>query len=372
MADKEEKVIPEAEETKAETAAPVEEAKAEAVPAEEKKTKKEKKEKAPKAKKSGGKIAAIVIAAVLVLAVGGAALFSFLLGNQAVAAYKDGKYEEAYEKSQMAFFLNANDKDCINFCYITEVLYPEGHFYKASILADTVAMEEAKTRLASECPNLLLCKAGQIAVFGKYEIDATVENGQEDLEWVVMNVQDDGQGGKYATLVTKDIVGTPSGWNRGSSSNTKYSESNLNEWCETFYSEMTMSDAALDALVLKVKVVTGDDSISAKAYAPSKEELEKCLTGDLAQYLNATATVAASGAATEETGGNEEFTDEEEGGAEEIIEETANAITSYYVRNASADGIGGYTDGAYVNNLAANDKTIGTRVCINVKLGAAK
>ncbi len=369
MADKEEKVIPEAEEVKAENAAPAEEVKAEeAAPAEEKKEKKAKKEKAPKAKKKGGAVAAIVIVAVLVLAVGGAALFAFLSGNQAVAAYNDKKYEEAYEKSQFAFFLNAADKDCINFAYVSEVLYPAGDFYKAAGIADTITMEEANARLEKKCPHLKLCKEGQIAVFGKYETDATAENGQEELEWVVMDISDSGDGRKVAHLVTKDIVASPAGWNRGNSSNTKYSESNLNEWCSTFYSELTMSDAALDELVFKIGVKTGDDSVNAKAYAPSKEELEQYLTGDLAQYLNATATVAAEGSVAGDpaTGGEES----EEGAVGE--EEVAKLIVSYYVRNASADGIGGFTNGAYVNNLSATDKTIGTRVCINVNLGAAK
>lgn len=345
MADKEEKVVPEAEQ-----AAPV-------------------KEKKEKKKGKGGLIATIVIVAVLVLAIGGAALFAFLSGNQAVAAYKDKKYEEAYDKSQFAFFLNANDKDCINFCYINDVLYPNGDYYKAAGIADTIALEEAKTRLAEDCPLLQICKVGNVAVVGKYEKDATAENGQEDLEWIVASINDDGNGGKYATLITKDIVNSPEGWNRGSSANTKYSESNLNDWCQTFYSEMTMSDASLDAKILKVNVVTGDDKVAAKAYAPSKEELESLLTGDLAQYLKAESTVAAEGTAAGDaaTGGSEEGEEGEEG----EIEET-KLVTAYYVRNASADGIGGYKDGAYVNNLAANDKTVGTRVCINVKLGAAK
>lgn len=346
MADKEEKVIQEAEETKAEDAAPAEEVKAEeAVPTEEKKEKKAKKEKAPKAKKKGGAVAAIVIVAVLVLAVGGAALFAFLSGNQAVAAYKGKKYEDAYKKSQFALFLNAADKDCINFAYTTKVLYPAGDYYKAAAIADTITMEEAKARLDRNCPNLKLCKEGQIAVFGKYEIDGTAENGQEDLEWIVMDITDSGDGRKVALLVTKDIVASPEGWNRFNKDNTKYSESNLNDWCETFYNEFTMSDASLNEKIFKVGVKTGDDALNAKAYAPSKEELEANLTGDLAQYIKAEATVFATGA------------------------EVSN---SYYVRNASADGIGGYTDGTYVNNLSSTDKTIGTRVCINVNLGVAE
>ncbi len=374
MADLEEKVIPEAEEAKEETAAPAEEAKAEeAAPAEEKKEKKEKKEKAPKAKKKGGAVAVIVIALVLVLAAGGAALFAFLSGNQAVEAYKKKKYEDAYEKSKFAFFLNAADKDCIDFAYVSEVLYPEGNIYQAAEIADTIEMEEAKARLDENCPHLKLCKEGQIATFGKYETDATAENGQEALEWVVMDISETG-GRKVALLVTKDIVGTPGGWNR-SGSNTKYSESNLNEWCSTFYSELTMSDAALDAMVFKIGVKTGDDSVNAKAFAPSKEELEQYLTGDLAQYLNATSTIAAEGSLVDNStaGGSaegEEGEDLEEGAVGE--EEQAPKIVSYYVRNASADGIGGFTNGAYVNNLSATDKTIGTRVCINVNLGEAK
>jgi len=366
MADKEEKVIPEAEETKAENAAPAEEVKAEeAVPAEEKKEKKAKKEKAPKAKKKGGAVAVIVIAVVLVLAVGAAALVAFLFGNQAVAAYNDKKYEEAYEKSQLALFLNAADKECINFAYATEVLYPEGNYYKAATITESITMEEAKSRLEEKFPFLKLCKKGQIATFGKYEIDATAENGQEDLEWIVMDITDSGDGRKVAFLVTKDIVATPSGWNRGSADNTKYSESNLNEWCETFYNEFTMSDASLGEKIFKVGVKTGDDAINAKVFAPSKEELEACLTGDLAQYLKANATVAAEGSLAGDSAAGSE-----EGAVGE--EEAAKLITSYYVRNASADGIGGYTDGAYVNNLSSTDKTIGARVCINVNLGVAK
>lgn len=193
------------------------------------------------------------------------------------------------------------------------------------------------------------------------------ENGQENLEWIVLAINDDGQGGKYAVLLTKDIIASPSGWNRGSASNTKYSASNLNEWCNTFYNELTMTDASLGEKILKVKVDTGSDSIAAKVYAPSKEELEQYLTGDLAQYLNAVATTAAEGTVAS---GNTSTGSEEEEGA--VGEEVEKLITSYYVRNASDKGIGGYTEGKYVDNLSATDKSIGTRVIVNVALGTAK
>lgn len=358
MADIEEKVIPEAAEAKAEVAAPTEEMKAE-----ETKSAEEKKEKAPKGKKKGLPIG-VVLAAVLVLAVGGAALFAFICGNRAVAAYNDKKYEEAYENSHMAFFLNAADKECINFAYVSEVLYPAGDYYKAAALAENITMEEAKARLEKNCPLLKLCKKGQIVTFGKYETDADAGNGQEDLEWIVMDVADVGDGRKAAVLLTKDIIATPEGWNRGKNDNIKYSESNLNDWCTTlFYSEMMQANASLDERVFKVSVQTGDDSLKAKAYAPSKEELEKYLTGDLAPYLKAVATDAAKGSLSQENGAGEEGTGTG----------SASSIASYYVRNASVDGIGGYTTGGvYVNNLSASDKTIGARVCINVNLGAAE
>ena len=128
-----------------------------------------------------------------------------------------------------------------------------------------------------------------------------------------------------------------------------------------------MADASLGEKILKVKVDTGSDSIAAKVYAPSKEELEQYLTGDLAQYLNAVATPAAEGTVA---GGNTTTGGEEEEGA--VGEEVEKLITSYYVRNASDKGIGGYTEGKYVDNLSATDKSIGTRVIVNVALGTAK
>lgn len=380
MAEKE-KIAPEAEEVKAEETAAeevkAEETAAEAAPAEEKAETKEEKapveekapkaEKAPKEKKPAGKKLPIIIGAVVAVVIVALLVVTIVMGTMATGAYKKGDYAAAYKNSQLALFLASGDKDVIAEAYVTEVLCKEGKFFTAAEVLDKTGLsDEDKNEIYASEPELALCVPGQVVKFGKYETDNNAANGPEDLEWIVLDVVEE-NGQARALLMTKDVVGNPEGWNKYADGNTSYAESNLNDWCESdFYITFSMYDASLKEKILKIKVPTADSStgvdsgedVAVYAYAPAKEDLDKYLTGDLAQYIKASPTASAKAAGVTAYGKEQ--------------------IAQYYLRNAGnfennaqwAAGID--KSGAFSEGLSMSGSSTGARVCINVDLGSIK
>ncbi len=366
MAEKE-KTTPEAEEVKTEEAV-AEEVKAEQTPVEEvKEVKEEPKEekKAPKAKKGGAKTGIIIgiVAAVIIVA---ALVLTIVMGSMATTAYKNGDYAKAYSNSTMALFLAKGDKDVIAQAYVEKVLCKEGKYFTAAgILEKTSLSEEKKAKIYASDNALALCKEGQIVKFGKFETDNNAANGPEELEWIVLEVTKEG-GRARALIMTKDVVGNPGGWNKFTDGNTSYAMSNLNSWCEDFYINFTMYDASLKDKILKMRVSTADSStgvdsgedVEAYAYAPAKEDLDKYLTGDLAQYIKASPTDSAKAAGVTAYG--------------------KDRTSVYYLRNVGnvenntqwAAGID--KEGAFQEGLSMSGASTGARVCINVDLGEIK
>lgn len=358
MEDKE-KIVSEAEEVKTEAA---EEAKEAAPVAEEPKA-----EVKAEPKKKGGKLGIIIAAAVVAVVLVAGVVLAFLSGNQAITAFKGKKYEDAYSKTKLALFMSAKDKNLIAEKYVLEVLCPEGKYYEGmKVLEASKMTEKEKTEVYSQNGYLGLCKAGQVVKFGQYETDGDAANGPEDLEWVVMDVYETG-GKAVALIMTKDVVGTCGGWNRGGSNNTFYAQSQLNEWCNVdFFNDFTKYDVTLKNKLLMKTVSTEDstggvdsgEDVKVVAYAPSTQEIEKYLTGDLAQYKKAGATTAAA----------------KEGVTAFGKEKTSN----YFVRNIgnNTDGAqwaAGYDkEGVFQEGMSMSGSTTGCRVCVNVYLGEVK
>ncbi len=366
MSDKE-KITPEAEEVKTEAAEEVKEEVVEApaeetaaAPAEEKKAKKEKKEKAPKEKKKGGKkgliIGGIVVAVVVIALV----VVSIIMGSLSTNAYIAKDYAAAYNNSKLALFQAKADKDLIAKAYVVEVLCKEGKYFTgAEIIEKTSLSDEDKAAIYKAQPELGLCVPGQVVTFGKYETDKNVANGAEDLEWIVLDVIKEG-GKARALIVTKDVVGSPDGWNKLNEANTSYAESNLHSWCQDFFSSFTQYDVTLREKILTVQVETegAGDPVVANAYALSKEDVKAYFTGDMAKYLKASPTAAAK--------------------TEGVTAYGKDKVAIYYLRNAGKVedgtqwGCGINKEGEIDEGLSMTSGSYGARVCMNVDLGATK
>ncbi len=367
MSDKE-KTIPEAEEVKTEAAEEVQaeaeevkEAPAEEVKAEE--VKAEKKEKAPKEKKNGGKkglIIGAVIAAVVVIAL---VVVTIVMGTLSNNAYLAKDYTAAYNNSKLALFQAKNDKNIIAKAYVIEVLCKEGKYFTgAQIIEKTTLSDKEKDAIYKAEPELALCVPGQVVKFGKFETDNNVANGPEDLEWIVLDVIKE-NGKARALIVTKDVIASPDGWNKINESNTFYSESNLNSWCEDFFASFTQYDVGLREKMLAVSVETEDSStgvdsgeaVAAYAYALSKEDLETYFADDLAQFIKASPTAAAK--------------------AQGVTSYGKDKTAVYYLRNAGKieDGTqwacGVNKNGEVDEGLSSTSGSYGARVCVNIDLG---
>ena len=338
MADKEEKIVSEAEE-----AAKTEEVK-EAAP----EVKEEKKEKAVKAEKKpvdvkkigifGGAAVAVVVVVLLVLA--------FVNGSTAISAYKNEDFAKAYSASKMGWFMSSADKDVIKVGYLQEVLCAEGKFYDAyELLESTGLSKEEKDKVYASNGNLAMCKPGQVATFGEY--------GTIPVEWIVLEVNKVG-GRAQALLMTKDIIGTSgSGWG----TTTVYGESDLNDFCNVTFKgqfEMKLTDAQKKS-VCQSKIPTPEGDVVVYAFAPTKAMIEKYFVGDLAQYKSAVPTQAALMAGV-----------------------TGNAVTkagSYYLRDiGKLEGSTQYAcgvnhEGVIGDGFSMSNRNIGVRLCINVDLG---
>jgi len=332
MADKEEKIVPEKEEAV--------------------------KEEKAKKKLGKGALAGIIVAALVVVAAVAFFLVVYLAGTNAVTAYNAKDYEKAYESTKMALFLDEGSKNLILEKYITKTLCAEGKYYTAAkLLEESTISDKKKASIYEDYNNLALCKKGATATFASWEQDGDFANGKEDLDWLVLDIVEE-NGRAKALLMTTHVIGNSEGWNHWDKENSTYVKSGLHAWCETdFYGTLKM-DTALKDVILETNVVTEDSStgidsgedVKAHAFAPSKQELEKYLTGDLASYLIAQGTKAVK---------------------ESGITINSEGAAGYFLRNAGKDK----------NTITAVDRTgailedlskegqMGVRVCLWIDLG---
>ncbi len=370
MAEKKEKAAPEEVKETLEEAAEAKEEVKEAAPAEEKKAEKKAEKKEKPAKKGAGKMPVIIAAAGVLVVALVVVLLAVISGSGAVSAFNEGaaalknkaEYQEsftaAYSKSKLALFMPKAQKNQIAEQYILRVLCENNDFYTASKIMKKMD-DEQKAKLFKAEGSLALCFEGEIATFGKYNTDNDPKNGAEDLEWIVLDVVEDKNTGRArAFIMTKEVINSPKGWNKFESNGSFYKDSNLYDWCEKdFYPTFKMQDSSLEERILYMNVETEDasdgsdsgEAVPAHAYAPSKQEIETYLTGDLAQFIAAEATATAKGAGVKPA--------------------------TYFLRNCGIkeDGIqraaGVNKDGEILEGMSMANTQTGVRVCINVDLG---
>ncbi len=352
MADMEEKIPTETTAPAAEAAAPV------------------------KKKKKGLLIGIIAAAVVLVLAVafvivaavsGSMATDSFIQASSLESKEIEGYvelYEDSYNQSRLALFMNKGDKNTILKKYIVKVLCErDKKYFEAANLIEKSSLVEGEKKELYAANNLLgMCKAGTVVTYGKYKTEAAKAatgkaSENTDLEWIVLKVEEvDGR--VLATLMTKNVIGNPDGFAGMTTRDNVYKGSNLEKFCkETFVNNFDMYNENAGTENFKTVVVSseGSEDVQGKAFAPSKEDVEILNTLGLSDLVCAPATSQAR--------------------KDGVNCKSKDFIASYYVRNSgvTADGekkSAGYNmDGQYVDNLSSTDDTIGARVCVVIDLG---
>lgn len=343
MVENEEKIVPEADEKKAEAASET----------------KAKEEKAAPKKSKTGLIALIAVVGVVVIAAIVFCVIMFVNGSNAVSAWQNKDYAAAYETSKSALFMSAADKNTIAKDYALS-LAEKGDYYKASaILNESGLSEDEKKAITAKDEGFNFAIEGSVVNFAKYDQDGDFTT-EEDVKWVVLEVKVE-NGKAKALLMARDILGfdTGNGWNRGTDSkNSKYSASNVSAWCDKdFYSSLKSSLRNSNIDVLKTDVVTtvGEetDTASVSCFVLSKAEVEQYLTGDFAKYMKAKAT------ATAQTAGA-------------LVD--AEGYGTYFLRDIgkkATDVCAVNTKGELVDNASKTNYTLlaGMRPCLWVDLG---
>ena len=305
-----------------------------------------------------GALAGIIVAAVVLVAAIAFFVVVWLAGNNAVTAYNSKDYEKAYNSTKMALFLDEGSKNLILEKYITKTLCVEGKYYTAAkLLEESTIADSKKEKIYADNNNLALCKKGAVAEFATWEQDGDFANGKEAIEWLILDVVEE-NGRAKALLMSTKVIGNSDGWNQWDNKNCAYANSGLHSWCEVDFYKTLMADSEVKKVILKTTVSTADSStgidsgedVEAYVFAPSKQDIEKYLTGDLAKYVTAEGTKAVKDSGVTLNG---------EGAA------------SYFLRNAGKDTntISAVSRTGEVLEDASKDGQIGVRVCLWIDLG---
>ena len=163
--------------------------------------------------------------------------------NDAMKLYEAGEFEDAKEAFE-ALKEYKDSKDWIKKC--KNAILDQKYNDAVAKLDDGKIVEAYETLLALDgykdsydkldsiasqykAEKLKQAKVGDIVLFGRYEQDNVFNNGEEDIEWIVLEVTD----GK-AFLVSKYILDYES---FNSTSPYAWNSSSIRTWCnETFYS----------------------------------------------------------------------------------------------------------------------------------------
>ena len=265
----------------------------------------------------------------------------------ALKAFKKRDYKKAYQKAKRAKDMSDENRKVIEECYVEEYLIKEkGAFYDAKELLDTLDWTDMeKDVLLERYGNLQMCQVGNVARFGKIDFDP--------VEWIVMTIDEmeiEGKKHRVAQIITRDIIGSPDGWGTRT---TEYAISDLHCWCETSFKlqlRVNLNETE-EKSVLYTEIETDGKTALARCFAPSKEELEKYLVGDLERYRIATPTQDAR------------------------LQGVATMNTTYYLRNIgkNENGIqyacGVNAKGEIGERYGRSVRAIGGRVCLRVELG---
>ena len=207
----------------------------------------------------------------------------------AIAAFGEKDYKKAFEESAKAKDLSVKNRVIIEKTYMKNCLIEEeGRFADAAALLEQADWpEEEKTKFVEEYGALGMTEKGAVVSFGTLDM--------QKVEWIVLDVTEETVGDethKIARLLTRHVVGAPAGWGNKT---TEYASSDLYVWCEVNFMmqlEENLTDAEKKS-IYTTKIMTDAGEIEARCFAPSKEEIETYLAGDLKQYRKAAPTEEA-------------------------------------------------------------------------------
>ena len=195
-------------------------------------------------KKRKAKIIAAVVAAVVVLIVGsGCAVYFYLLPvmkyNKAVdlinakqydeglALFEElGDFSDAPTQYKTGLYVKALNYLANNeFEKSQEILEELGDFKDAQELIGTIGAR----RVTQEIKAIAAAQVGDVVTFGKFETDGNTANGDEELNWIVLNNRDD-----LVTLITEESIAAMR-YNFNASP-TNWADCSLRTWLNgTFY-----------------------------------------------------------------------------------------------------------------------------------------
>ncbi len=269
--------------------------------------------------------------------------------KEALRLFKERNYKGAYELLPEATEISDENRYTIEECYVEEYLIKEnGLFYKAKQVLDQLNWPKDKLeKMMKTYGPLSMCEAGKLAQFGKIDFIP--------VDWIVMNVEQmeiEGKMHRVALILTKDIIGSPDGWG---TSTTDYATCGLHCWCETSFKlqlRVNLNQPEVRAVLYSPIKIEGKEFL-ARCFAPSREEIETYLVGDLEQYRKAAPTKGAKIQGVSPRG----------------------EYASYYLRdlgvlesgNQYACGVN--QDGEIKERFGRSVRAIGGRVCLKVDLG---
>lgn len=269
--------------------------------------------------------------------------------KEAIRLFKERDYKKAFEKAKKARDMSKENRYTIEECYVEEYLIKEnGLFYEANqVLQELDWTDEQKAKMYQTYGPLSMCEAGKLAEFGKIDFDP--------VEWIVLDIEEmeiQGEKHRVAFILTKDIIGSPDGWG---TTTTDYAVSDLHCWCETSFKlqlRVNLNKPEENA-VLYTNIKAGGKEFLARCFAPSREEIETYLIGDLEQYRKASPTKDAKIQGVSVRG----------------------EYASYYLRDlGKLEGGNQYVcgvnhEGTIGERFGRTIRAIGGRVCLKVDLG---
>ena len=189
-------------------------------------------------------------------------------------------------------------------------LYNAGNYQDAYTAFNEVSYKDSKDK-ASEClflvqkPNLSGIKKGDTVKFGFYEQDNNTTNGKEEIEWIVLNVEDN-----KALVISKYALDCQQ-YNT-SYTDVTWEKCTLRKWLNDSFlntafgskHQEQISSVSVSADKNPKYSTNPGNATTDKVFLLSITEAEKYFSSDSARQCSATAYVKAQGAYTSTSNGN--------------------------------------------------------------------
>jgi len=131
----------------------------------------------------------------------------------------------------------------------------------------------AVSRTFNGTANISDAKPGDIIIFGKYEQDNLASNGEEDIEWLVLD-----NDGEKVLVISKDVLD----WMRFSESTTVWEYSDLRNWLNNDFYNSAFSSSEQSSIALTVVDNPGNPAFGTAAAAGTNDNIF-CLSFDEAK-----------------------------------------------------------------------------------------